>query len=102
MLHAGQLPGSSWVLPSSLQPQGGQTYCFLSCAAVFRVNAARVMELATTNCLRFIGMSFQYVVDPNLLRLDISMKNLRRLIYAHLRCTDDFCSGSALVWEERR
>src|SRR5687767_13604057 len=58
MLQAGQLPGSLCDVPSLLQPQGGQTYCFFSCADAVKARVASVNEPATTNSLRFIGLSF--------------------------------------------
>src|ERR1044072_169562 len=61
MRHAGQLPGSSCATPSWLQPQGGQTYCFFSCAAApgpAVTNVTIANEPATTNSLRFIAVSF--------------------------------------------
>src|SRR5690349_19071484 len=57
MLQTGQLPGSLCATPSWLHPQGGQTYCFFSCAHALRekvANVPRASEPTTTNSLRFI------------------------------------------------
>src|SRR6185369_4070541 len=60
MLQAGQLPGSLCASPSWLHPQGGQTYCFFSCADALMASVASVNEPATTNSLRFMGFSFRF------------------------------------------
>src|SRR6185503_9341308 len=96
MLQAGQLPGASWGVPSLLQPQGGQTYCFLSCAALVRVRVARVSEPATTNSLRFIGV----VLSKSISVLRSSARRRQSSLAAAGR--EDVCSEMRSEWEERR
>src|SRR5690349_21128412 len=97
MLQAGQLPGASCGVPSLLHPQGGQTYCFFSCAALVRVRVARVSEPATTNSLRFIWVvlsKFELTTGLSVRSLEPPLRGLRMFA---VKCGQNGGNGWKLV-----